>query len=443
MRWLVALVLFVPVLAGCVDAGTDRDVEEAPAANSNMWQRGLADFYATPQHVRTANATDRRADLAAPDDPTFQEFDESMRRFMDLYEIPAGQLAVMHNDQLIYTAGYGYANRDGTGSVDEQTMFRFASTIKPITHALIMLQIEEGLYGWTDPVFCIPPAAAPDCRIPIQPHPERPIIDERLGDVTVRHLVDHTGGWGSSMTFLNHPRGIAEMRPVLDIEGAPKMWQVAQYVMGAELLDSPGTERAYCNVCYSLLGLVAEAATGVEMDALMDAYLLRPLELSGDLELSKNLPEDRNPREPFYNDDDMVPSVYDPNETVREPDGGANFDTIFTAGGFAGTTEAIAAIYGAYPELIPSRGTIGGLWQASHERRGHTGSVTGASSLSVWADDKNGDSGTLQYVVVFNDIGPASDDCYVAPGFRLCPRTAIEEELMALSVLKAQERTAR
>ena len=449
MGRLLILVLFAPAFAGCAGPEPHDGANERPITTENIWQHGLADYYPTPPHGRTAKATERRADLASPGDRGFVQFDESMRNFMDLYEIPAGQLAVMHNGRLIYTAGHGYSNRDGTGSVDERNMFRFASVIKPITRALITLQVEEGLYNWTDPVFCIPPEPASNCRVAIEPHPARPVIDDRLGDVKVQHLVDHMGGWGGSMTYLNHPSGIAEMRPVLGIEGAPQMWQVAQYVMGAELQDAPGARYQYCNVCYSLAGMVAEAATGVNINALIDAYLLRPLEISGDLERTRNLPEDRNPREPFYNDDNMVPSVYDPNVTVREPDGGANFDTIFTAGGFTGTTEAIATIYGAYPELVPASGTsfvgVGGAdpW-ITHERRAHTGAVTGASALSVWAADKNGGTGRIQFVVVFNDAGPdcAGFDAGVVD-YNSCPRAALEADLTALGVLKAQERSAQ
>lgn len=457
MRWLVALVLITLVLAGCTDSGTDRDMEEAPTANGNVWERGLADFYEAPPHARTANATERRADLAPPGDPGFAQFDATMQNFIDQYAIPAAQLGVMHNGQLIYTSGYGYTNMDGTGPTDESTMFRMASVTKPITRALITLQVEEGLYEWTDPVFCIPPDAPDDCRLPIEPHQDLPVIDDRIADITVQDLVDHAGGWGGTMNHLYRPEGTEEMRAILGFDGAPNAWQTAQYMMGKELQDTPGTTFSYCNVCYMLAGLIAEAATGVEYNALLDAYFLRPLDLSGDLEISKALPEERNPREPFYHDDDMTPSVYDPNETVRQPDGGVNFNILFTAGGLTGTTEAIATIYGAYPDAVPPRATrwLEGqdAWAATHERYGHTGLLDGTSAMSIWAADRHGGAGTIQYVVLFNDAGPGSGDCEgrfsvdlptggnAGSDSRVCPMQPLQEHLMSLSVEKALERS--
>ncbi len=374
----------------------------ANTTDRNPWQAGLDDDYPTPDVAENRSAEERRADVAEPGDPRFAQFDATMQVWMAKHDIPTGQLAIMEDGQLAYESGYGYTDRDETQPANASTMFRLASVTKPMTAALVTMQVEQGLYNWTDPVFCVGEDPAPNCRLPIDPHPANPIEDDRLADVTVGHLVNHTGGWGDEASWIQFGEGAIQVADELDVDSPPSPWRTGQYLMGEELVHEPGAGYAYCNVCYMLAGLVAEAATGAELGALYEAYLFEPLEIADDIEPGRALPEDRNPREPFYACEGTGPNVFEPNETVCWPDGGWSMKTELGNGGLVATASAVAAVYEAYTEHVPVHHMpaedAGGV-----THRGHTGGFPGTATGSGIVVD--GDAKT-QFVVLFNAREP-------------------------------------
>ncbi len=428
---LVSLLLAAP-LAGCI-GGDDPVVTTAgpDEPQLNPWQAGLDDHYPTPDHVETRSADERRANVAPPGDPEFAPFDAAMTTWMTDHDVPAGQLALMKDGQLRYLQGYGYTDRNETQPTDGETMLRIASITKPITSAVVHGQAEQGLYNLTDPVFCLPPDPAPNCRLPIEPHADRPVADDRLAEITVQHLLDHTGGWDRTisgdtmfMTF--------EVAEDLGIESPPAAWKFAQWTLGAELDHDPGTTQAYSNLGYVLAGLVAEAATGAELGALYDAYIFRPLEIERDIEPGHTLPEWRNPREPFYHCPYEAPNVYDPDEEVCGPDGTWSMEAILANGGLIATAEAVAAVYEAYGHLAwPTDWPPGpATWNF------HGGGMPGTSGFAADVADGSEVTGDLQIVFLFNkrdtaqrcDLpGPADDQ---GP---FCGRSHLEWTMMELA----------
>ncbi len=405
--WLVAALL-IPAFAGCLGDNESPVNSFAPMDATNPWQQGLATWYPTPPHAEVRDAGARTADVAPPGSADWVAFDALMESFMEVHDTTAGSLAVMQDGNLLYTSGYGDA--------DETALFRLASVTKPMTRALITLQVEEGLYDWDDPVFCIPPEPAPDCRLPIAPHDAHPIVDDRLANVTVEMLVTHTGGWGRSTDWLyrgpqdGHP-GTIGMAAALGVDLPLPAWRAAQYLMGEPLADDPGSQLWYCNSCYMLAGLVAEAATGANLQALYDAYLFRPLGVEGDIELGRALPEDRNPREPDYACTGTRSSAYEPDKEVCGADGGFSMELVSSGGGLIATAAAVAAVYEAYPELVPHADfnvNQYGLNEPVMERRAHGGLLDGTSTKSGIVVDRAGAAGTLQYVYLFNHHRPAT-----------------------------------
>lgn len=445
MRRLLALAL-VSLLGGCLgspagDAG-EGDATEQP----NLWQRGLADVYATPPHVRVRDAAEREAGVAPPGDPRFAQFDLAMEAFMAAQGVPAAQLALMQDGRLAYASGYGHTKADGTVPTTVDTMFRLASVTKPMTKALVALQVEQGLYAWTDPVFCLPPEPAPRCRIPLAPHPDRPVVDPRIAAITVQDLVEHKGGWTrADADHLYRAEGTEELQGLFGTTGAPQRWQGAVYLMGSTLTYDPGTTVSYCNMCYMLASLVAEAATGARIGALFDAYLFRPLGVSGDIELGKAFPQDRNPREPFYDSDYQRASAYDPDQMVHAPDGGFNIEMLAATGGLVATAAAVAAVYEAYPEHVPAwRGLSAfgqGAYEPSLDLRRHGGLLDGTLTGSAWARDTAGPGGTFQYVFLLNDGSPSrscSEAAEVEDGLVGCTVLALDNALLNLAAAQAR-----
>lgn len=412
---VAALLLLVP-LGGCVGSFQD-SADTAPGADQatdlNPWQAGLDDDYPTPDVAKNRSRDERRSNVAEPGSEEFAAFDAKIRAWMETHNVSTGQLALMKDGKLRYARGYGYTDPDATEPANASTMFRIASVTKPITAALVALQVEQGLYNWSDPVFCLGDDSAPNCRLPIEPHPNHPVQDERIADIQVRHLLAHECGYGPRHDDLLFSPGALEVAEELGIQPPPSAWRSAQYVMGRELMHAPGQTSEYSNVCYMLAGLVAEAATGTELGALYDAYLFDPLEIADDIEPGRTLVSQRNPREPFYPCEyGKVESVFDPNETVCRPNGSWSMRTQLAYGGLVATAEAVATVYEAHPDHVPrwfrlvledagQRLEVGcsPAWTC----RSHTGGMPGTATSAGIVE---GDGWQGRFVFLFNSRIP-------------------------------------
>src|SRR5262249_39147993 len=117
--------------------------------------------------------------------PDLAAFDRAMLTYMKERGVRAGALAVMKDGRLILQRGYGWAARDGSRQVQPDDPFRLASVTKPFTAAAVRNLIRRGKLSLDTRVFAL---------LGVKPPPGR-FADPRLAHVTVRHLLDHRGGW--------------------------------------------------------------------------------------------------------------------------------------------------------------------------------------------------------------------------------------------------------
>lgn len=394
------------MLAGCTGTPAGPTALEPTASPAlTPWERGLAANATTPDLAPRRTAEERRADVAPPGAPPFAAFDALMAQFMASHEIPAANVAVLRNGQLRYEQGYGFLDEARSKATPPDALFRIASITKPMTAAVMQMLVDQGLLGWDDKAFCLPPTPAPDCRLPIAPHPARPVADHRLADVTLAHLRDHLTGWTrgpcTDPFWAETPLRIAEQ---FGIPSPPPAWRTAQWFLGTPMEFDPGTDPGptfdtYCNMGYILLGLVAEARTGVGLGALYQAYIFEPLEVAGDIEPGHTLPELRNPREPFYAcDGGPRQSIFDPSKEVCAADGAFDLDGILAAGGLISTPAATGAIY----EVFGNRGAVRDPSRVSFNS--HSGGLPGTATTAFRQGTPLGD---VQIVVFFNkSTGP-------------------------------------
>lgn len=412
-RWSPTLALAVAsalLVTGCLSAVTPDAVDTAAAsAGSTVWERGLATSITTPDVAQTRSADERRADVSPPGASEFATFDAAIEAWMQRYGIVAGQISLMHDGRLRYESGYGFTDEVKSTATDALTMFRIASVSKPIAGAVVAMQIKEGLYNWSDPVFCLPPEPAPGCRLDIPIHPAKPLKDERLRDITVEMLLYHTGGWGRPGDAFLWDKGPVEIADTLGVPTPPTAWRTAQFMLGEELAYDPGSNDQYCNMCYHMLGLIAESASGADIRALEESYIFRPLEVSGDIEAGFGRPEDRNEREPFYMCEwPDAPSVYEPGTKGCGADVNFALEDLVPVGGIISTTSAAVPIYEVYESVFS-------LDAGPVHQNGHAGSLPGTATFvgTVVAPGV----GEVQYAAFFN--GHGSPDAVVTSVYDL------------------------
>lgn len=173
--------------------------------------------------------------------------DDLIKAQMARSHIPGAAVAVVEDGKITKLQGYGTAAVEWNASVDADTPFQIASGTKIITGVLLMRLVEKGEIRLEDPVG-------------------RYIADapESWRGITVRHLAEHTSGISEDL-------------------GGPWPDTTAEFVTKAKaapLAFPTGSESRYGLVDYVVLRAVLEKASGLELQALMERELIRPLGLT-------------------------------------------------------------------------------------------------------------------------------------------------------------------
>src|SRR2546430_2810302 len=153
---------------------------------------------------------------------------------------PGGSLAVVRDDKLVYTRGYGSANMNLAAT--PFTLYRQASISKAVTGSLLSSLVAKGSLHLS--IWALPsPAVAP--------------ADPPANLITTRMLRGHTSGLAGDYFFESRPAASFYGIPSPPSADAMVAW-TAQYPLAAD----PGTVHRYNNTNYALLSRVIEHATG-------------------------------------------------------------------------------------------------------------------------------------------------------------------------------------
>ena len=118
--------------------------------------------------------------------PGLAAYDELMTALIKKWDVPGAGLAVAHKDKLVLVRGYGLANKERAVVVEPTSLFRLASLSKTITAVAVLQLVQDGRVKLDDKVLPILGDAGP--------RSDR-ITDARVHDITVRHLLQHSGGF--------------------------------------------------------------------------------------------------------------------------------------------------------------------------------------------------------------------------------------------------------
>jgi CubicO group peptidase (beta-lactamase class C family) len=210
-----------------------------------------------------------------------------MKDFMLSKNISAGSLAITYNSKLVFARGYTWSKADSP--VTESTsLFRIASLSKPITSVGILKLAEENQLGLDDKIMKILPFETPDGKVP----------DPNLDKVTIRHLLEHLGGWDRDKTFdpmFAHKKISTALGLPLPITQA----DIITFMNGQPLQYEPGTKYCYSNYGYCLLGRVIEKKTGLSYDEYIQRNVLSPLGITR-MQIGRSQLEDRATGEVTY-----------------------------------------------------------------------------------------------------------------------------------------------
>jgi CubicO group peptidase (beta-lactamase class C family) len=223
-------------------------------------------------------------------DPRLASFDRLMTRFVLENKLPGAALAVARNGRVVYARGFGHADPDRREPVQPRSLFRIASISKPITAAAVLRLVEQGRLGLDDRV--VDHLDVRHGGAPVAP------ADPRLKQVTIRHLLQHRGGWDRDKSFDPMFRSLRIAREFGTRPPAGPGLVIAS--MWKRPLDfDPGARSVYSNFGYCLLGRVIEKASGVSYEEHVREHVLAPLGVRA-MRIGETLPEGRAPLEVHY-----------------------------------------------------------------------------------------------------------------------------------------------
>jgi N-acyl-D-amino-acid deacylase len=199
--------------------------------------------------------------------PGLEKLDQAVLAIMHRHGIPGASLSIAKEGRLVFARGYGWANLAAGEKVQPTTLFGLASVSKPLTATAIFKLIEEGKLSLDDRAFAILNHIKPPAGI-------RP--DPRLNQITIRHLLNHSGGWNRLITGdpLNWgPKISQRFRVPMPI----KPEHLIAYMYLIPLNFNPGSEWQYSNVGYVMLGEIIAKVSGQSYEDYVRNKVLAPM----------------------------------------------------------------------------------------------------------------------------------------------------------------------
>ncbi|MHC4876247.1 MAG: serine hydrolase [Planctomycetota bacterium] len=281
-------------------------------------------------------------------DPRMNSFDRMMSAFLDTHRVPGAAVAVTDQDRLVYARGFGYADITRQEQVQPASLFRIASISKPVTAVATLQLIERDKLKLDDRLFDILKlddaiAAAGDN------------FDVQQRDITIRHLLEHRGGWDRNKSFdamFQSVRFAQELsRPA---PAGPH--DVIQAMLRQKLDFAPGQRYAYSNYGYCLLGRVIEQLTDQSYEDYVRQHVLAPLGITS-MRIGRTHLEERSPSEVRYYHPGTSESVFQQNLNAEVPSqyGGWCLEAMDSHGGWIASAVDLARFAAAFtdPENCP------------------------------------------------------------------------------------------
>lgn len=169
--------------------------------------------------------------------------DAVVARQMAAQHVPGISLAIERDGHVLYTQGYGERDLAAQKAPDPTTYFEIGSITKQFTATAVAMLVSDGKIHFDDRVATY---------LPDVPH---------ATEITVQQLLNHTSG-------LPDYTNLAGVVPLLYSTTATPA-DLYGLVAGLPLLFEPGTQFAYSNTNYAVLGAIIERVSGMTYAAFL------------------------------------------------------------------------------------------------------------------------------------------------------------------------------
>lgn len=264
---------------------------------------------------------------------SFKRFEKRFDRFLSFWNIKGSSVAVAKDGKLIYAKGFGYSDVENKKHVEPFNLFRIASVSKLITATAIMKLVEDGKINLDDKVF--------GSNGILNQAPYNEYRDRKVELITVRHLLEHSGGWtaryGDPLFEQHHLARRNGYDEPLSSE------DIISIMLKKRLHFRPGEASYYSNLGFVILGKVIESASGVDYELYVKTNILYPIGIY-DMKLASNYRTEKEKLEVNYYEQPDALKTYNSNgsgEMVSKSNGGNNLKALEAAGGWVGSATDI------------------------------------------------------------------------------------------------------
>ena len=185
--------------------------------------------------------------------PTKASIEHTIERAMEEFGVPGMAVSIVHEGEVVYSAGHGMLEMGSRYPVNDETLFQIASVAKAFTAAALAILVDEGKVGWDEPVIDY----LPEFRM------HDPWVTREF---TIRDLLTHRSGL---------PIGAG------DLLLFPETNSTREDVILAMRHLKPDTsfrsKFAYDNLLYIIAGEVIARVSGMSFEDFLEQRLLHPL----------------------------------------------------------------------------------------------------------------------------------------------------------------------
>ncbi|XP_025116086.1 uncharacterized protein LOC112577254 [Pomacea canaliculata] len=207
-----------------------------------------------------------------------EAFDKAFRQFLHEHGYRGGAVGALKDGRLVLAKGYG-VKHDGT-EVKTGGRFPVSSISKSITAVAVLRLVQDGLLDLEDTVFG--PQGILHTLTPLN----KEWVDHKIRDITVGHLLRHSGGWDQNkgpifdpvLNEVYHSRGqhVPSISKTMDVPPPLDAATLIRFAISQPLDFTPGTKAVYSNLGYLVLGRVVEETSGLAYEEYVKKFVLNP-----------------------------------------------------------------------------------------------------------------------------------------------------------------------
>jgi CubicO group peptidase (beta-lactamase class C family) len=198
-------------------------------------------------------------------------FDQEITFLMRLAGFSALSACIIQDDQIIWSDGYGYYDRDNHTLATSDTIYILASITKTIVGTALMQLYDQGLFTLDDDVNTILPFELRNPNFPDDP-------------ITVRMLLSHTSSLNTNNQLQYYWMNFSGDPP---FEFFPEPYLREFLLPGGAYYDAsvwsdtyhPGEQAMYANIGFDLISYLIELLSGEPFLDYCDTHIFAPLEM--------------------------------------------------------------------------------------------------------------------------------------------------------------------